>query len=217
MIYSHRNRPGVHAANRHAKADARATKLAGWKGSEVAMFMLNGFTLCGLMTLAVLTLSVIVHVATFISGVPISMSQAWPLHLGAIGSIFIFAMAMKTQTVKARMAADRIPPRDMMKLTRRYTPRLLRWFCNAAFLYVLVNFGLFMYWSAGDGSPTAVNGHYELRKKGAPAKIITQQEYDDRQALIVRGFSGHWIVMSLYPTVFFLVALPAIANGYRRY
>ena len=180
------------------------------------MFMFNGFTICGFFTLAVLTLSVIAHVATFMPGVPISMSQVWPMHLGAMASLFLFIFGMKAPFVKARMAADGIPPRDMMRLMRLYTPLLLRWFCTATFVYVLINFGLFMYWTVGDGNPVAINGHYELRQKGSPPKIITQQDFDQRQAIIVRGFSGHWIVMSLYSTVFFLVSASSIRSGYRR-
>ncbi len=130
-----------------------------------------------------LAVSLAVHLSTFFPG---GASTQWPgwfaLHVGVF---VVFFPAM-------------------LAVARRGLQRDFRWFQGkglsllvVAFLYALVNFGLFIA-RAGDGSPATVDGRRVLQRKGTVLRELSESEYAYRQRLIVRGFSGHWMLFYLF-------------------
>ena len=69
------------------------------------------------------------------------------------------------------------------------------------FIYAFINFAMFFVLMEG-GSPDVKNGSYYLHNHGKKIRDLTQDEYKRFQAYEVRGFSGHWIIFSLVPTLF---------------
>ncbi|MFW6163333.1 MAG: hypothetical protein ACODAJ_11240, partial [Planctomycetota bacterium] len=56
---------------------------------------------------AVFALSVVVHVLTFVPGVPVSMGATWPLHLGAMAAFaFLFFDTLRLRRDPARREGE---------------------------------------------------------------------------------------------------------------
>jgi len=66
---------------------------------------------------------------------------------------------------------------------------------GVCFVYVIVNFLIFMVLSEG-GGPDKRDGKYFLTDHGRIVREITEQEYVRHEAYVVRGFSGHWMFFS---------------------
>ena len=163
----------------------------------------------GMFSLTVLILSLISHVLTFIPGVSISMSMVWALHLGAM---LVFApMVFSMQRLKKKQP-EKFSGHDIRKYFFPYISRRLSAVCTGVFVYALINFALFIPRMLS-GSPEYINGHYELRSHGNSKKLISKDEFDQLQKYLVRGFSGHWIFLSLLPTVYFLKVIPVVNSG----
>lgn len=73
--------------------------------------------------------------------------------------------------------------------------------------YAMINF--FMSMGALGGTPDFKDGQYILHNKGKLVRVITEVEYHHAKALIIRMFSGHWIIFSGMPALYFLFAKPA--------
>ena len=89
-----------------------------------------------------------------------------------------------------------------MKEIIRSVPVSVRLVCIAVFIYVGINFGLFLMNSEG-GGPQAQNGRYYLKSHGRIIRELREAEFHRFRAYELRGFSGHWILFSLIPTVYF--------------
>lgn len=71
------------------------------------------------------------------------------------------------------------------------------------FVYAVVNFLIFMAGTEG-GSPSIRDGKYLLLEHGKLIRELTASEYWALQTNVVRGFSGHWLVLFFVPAAYFL-------------
>lgn len=88
-------------------------------------------------------------------------------------------------------------------------PQRLGVVCGVVFIYAFINFALFIALMEG-GSPTVKNGRYYLDSHGQKIRDITEEEYQRFLAYEVRGFSGHWMLFSIVPMVYFLTVHPKL-------
>ncbi len=167
-----------------------------------------------ILSFTTLTLSLLCHISTFIPFARLSMSNAWPLHLGAIvvfGAMVMVLVAKKKGKRPARKTEESYltwwsnaiyeDQKSMTEIIRSF-PMTIRILCAGVFLYTLVNFALFIINSEG-GGPFAENGKYFLKSHGRVVRELSEQEFYRFRAYELRGFSGHWILFSLIPTVYF--------------
>ena len=86
-------------------------------------------------------------------------------------------------------------------------PRWLALAGAALMLYALINFVLAMM-VLRHGSPTEVDGHYELRDHGRFVRTIDASEYQATKATEARLFSGHWVFFYFVSFAFFAFTTP---------
>ena len=70
------------------------------------------------------------------------------------------------------------------------------------FVYAFVNFMTFMSLMEG-GSPVVINEAYYLNDHGRMIRELSPNEYHTFEKYEVRGFSGHWMIFSYIPSVFY--------------
>ncbi len=147
-----------------------------------------------LLFVAALIVATATHVATF-WGIDATLRYPWlwALHAVAIGGVGALVLAARSRYVGGAMP---FPPPGLP----RWAPPLL----TAAFAYTIVNFGLFMIFHGARGAPHVRDGVYALTDHGRVLRTLTASEYRWERAWLVRGFSGHWILFLLVPTLFFL-------------
>ena len=136
---------------------------------------------------SVLAVSLVVHVSTFLGVDPMAK---WPgvmlIHL-AIFPPFIAALCYASRAgAKAPGGQDRVFDG---------APRWLRILTGVCFAYAFVNFAAFMVLNEG-GGPHERDGKYLLTAHGTVIRELTEAEYHQQQAYVVRGFSGHWMLFS---------------------
>ena len=160
----------------------------------------------------VLVLSIVVHVCTFIPGVPVSMGNTWPLHL-------LCMIAFATAVLPMALLQRKLRPkplngqaqRESFKRILRPIPILVRVVVIVTVADTGMNFALFVTQMKG-GNPVEENGQYYLNNHGERTGTLTKAEYHQHQAYMVRGFSGHWIFFSLLPVVFFRYVHPSLKS-----
>ena len=167
----------------------------------------------GIISLVVFALSAVVHFCTFIPPIPVSMAATWPLHLATMGvfAMMVFALVAEQKKQPRRPATGLFGRwREAQRSSKEFQSRLLgavpgvlRVACVLVFLYAIVNFALFMFLMEG-GSPGIKDGQPYLHHRGRKVRDLTMEEYRRLLAYEARGFSGHWMVFSLLPTVYFL-------------
>ena len=97
----------------------------------------------------------------------------------------------------------------------RVVPIWARVLFLVAFYYAIVNLGLFMVRSGG-ASVRRREGETILTERGRVVRKVTPEETARHEVLVARGFSGHWMVFYLMPTLFFLARKEREAAGERR-
>jgi hypothetical protein len=168
-------------------------------------------TFFGLIALVVFVTSALVHLLTFVPGAPISMHWTWPLHLAAMvvfglmflqGPLLVGCALVNRGSFMQRLRDSQNRNRQMRAAVFSSVPRYLIVACIAMFAYAFINFGLFAT-KMSDGSPAEKNGKYFLEQHGKQIREIDQAEFRRLEALEVRGFSGHWMLFSLVPAIYF--------------
>ena len=139
---------------------------------------------------AIFIVSLIVHLSTFVPAHAISMKQVGILHILSMGSTFLIT------PFQAKFS------RDWFKLATKKSKMALK-FVGA---YAVLNFALFAYLM--EGHPGESNGKYYIHDHGRKIRDISEDEYIRFNALLTRGFSGHWLIFSLLPFVFFKDVYP---------
>jgi hypothetical protein len=160
-----------------------------WRPSD------EGVRLLGMLAVAVMLASVTAHLLSFLNKPP-PLWWAWPIH----GLIFIPFVAMILVQLGRRPRVQRCRGETYFAWLRRaneanrdawsqilgaLTPRQ-KALCVAVFAYAAVNFLAFMR-NTVSGKPP--------------------------EALLIRGFSGHWIFFSFIPSVYFLWVEPRLRVG----
>jgi len=153
------------------------------------------------------------------------MQLAWPLHLAtmAVCAIMVFSLVSQQhrqpkKPVKGLFASWRAANQQNKEFQSKmlaFVPRPLRVACVATFIYAFINFALFMVLMEG-GSPSVKNGSYYLHSHGRKIRDITKDDYQRFLAYEVRGFSGHWMIFAILPTVYFLTVHPKLQQSTER-
>ena len=166
----------------------------------------------------VLVASLLVHLGTFVPAIGLSVDTTWPLHLGAMASfvtLFIALARLKSAGGQSPGAGTRRERLEAQRALRgrviAATPPAVRVAVVLTCMYAANNFLAFM--SELPGTPReAHGGGYELHSHGTVIRAITSTEYARFRALEVRGFSGHWLIFSLVPFVFFTWPWPRLQS-----
>ncbi len=136
-------------------------------------------------------LSVLVHVLTFFS---VDASRwfppIWGLHLAAMAGFG--AMLLNRRWRPAGV------PADLFRLPLWVLPTLF-----GIFLYAGANFTLFIKLTEGGTPETGPSGYF-LSDHGQVIRTLTEAEYFQQKAYILRGFSGHWIAFLAIALAYFL-------------
>jgi len=146
---------------------------------------------------AVLIVSLVVHVSTFLGIDPMAK---WP------GVMFIH-LAIFPPFIAAICYANRIggPKQGYQDRVINSAPRWLQVLTGVFFAYALVNFASFMVLNEG-GGPSERDGKYFLTSHGKVLRELSEAEYHRHQAYVVRGFSGHWMGFSSVALMFLVGA-----------
>jgi hypothetical protein len=167
------------------------------------------------LSIVTLVLSFAVHIITFMPTSRLMMSDVWPLHIGAIIVFGMMVISLARDQKKKRSARrpgesyftwlsnSKSENQKYLAEIIRSTPIILRILCITVFIYTMINFALFIKHSEG-GGPSEENGRYYLTSHGRIIRELSEQEYHRFCLYELRGFSGHWILFSLLPTVYFL-------------
>jgi hypothetical protein len=136
---------------------------------------------------AVLIVSLVVHVSTFLGIDPV---EKWP------GVMFLH-VAIFPPFIAAIYYANRIggPKQGRQDRVFNSAPLWLRILAGVFFAYALVNFAIFIVLVEG-GGPHERDGKYYVMSHGIIFRELSPAEYHQQQAYIVRGFSGHWMLFS---------------------
>jgi hypothetical protein len=161
-----------------------------------------------LVALVGLIASVAVHVSTFLgTGVAATMNPAIaiPLHAGLFPPFFATVFALRAES-------KGVDGRELMRRLLGMVPIWARVLFLVAFYYAIVNFGLFMVRPGGASfgrraSETVVTEHGRATRKPTPEEVA------QHETLVARGFSGHWMVFYLIPTLFFLARSDRRTSG----
>ena len=170
----------------------------------------NVFTLCFLVCLAV-------HLSSWF--LPLSMAYTWPLHLVAMGvfaaMIISYSRFHKAELQrmgvlplkKGRLKVIRVKQSEVQARMMALIPLPIKLLCLAALLYTAFNFLYFLSQTQG-GTPTFEDGVYLLEHRGEFIRNLTQAEYQALLTNQVRGFSGHWMLFTLVPFIYFKMVHP---------
>lgn len=178
--------------------------------------------LLGIVALAVFGVSAAVHACTFLPFIPVSMNFAWPLHLMTMAVFAAMVISLvryqkrslpkPTGSIFAKWRSAAAQSRAFQSQLLSAIPLYLIILCIGAFIYAAVNFALFIELMK-DGGPAVQDGKYYLRNHGKISREITRAEYKRYCAYEVRGFSGHWMIFSLVPAVYFLAVYPRLQES----
>ena len=136
---------------------------------------------------AVLIVSLVVHVSTFLG---IDPMEKWP-------GVMLIHLAIFPPFIAAISYANRIggPKQGRQDRVIDTAPRWLRILTGLFFAYALVNFAIFLVLVEG-GGPHERDGKYLLTSHGTVLRELSEAEYHRQRAYVVRGFSGHWMLFS---------------------
>src|SRR5262245_2382236 len=136
---------------------------------------------------ALLIVSLVAHASTFLGIDPMA---EWP------GVMFIH-IAIFPPFIAALYYAQRIGGKKQGHQDRVFqsAPLWLRTLTGVCFVYALVNFAVFVVLIEG-GVPHERDGKYVLQSHGTVLRELSEAEYHRKQAYVVRGFSGHWMLFS---------------------
>jgi hypothetical protein len=132
-----------------------------------------------------LLISLAVHGLTFLG---IDPMEAIPGVMWIHGLIFLPFIAALIYAEGAGGPKDQRQTKVM-----RHAPLWLKIITGVFFVYAFVNFTSFLILSEG-GGPEMRDGGYVIASHGRIIRELTEQEYHQQQAYVVRGFSGHWML-----------------------
>jgi hypothetical protein len=179
----------------------------------------------------VFALSVCVHFATFVPGVAISMGWVWPLHVAVIAvfaAMFFVARPARDKKQNEDGATGTWRQRVLRTVRTVFSNRgpsfgefwasVLRWvpvpvivLSVATLIYTFLNASVFLE-RAKSGSAVEENGNYFLKRSGQTVRNLDRNEFDLIRTYEVRGFSGHWMLFALIPTVFSIFVYPHLSE-----
>jgi hypothetical protein len=160
--------------------------------------------LFGLFTAGVFLVCLGLHVAGYVPGAPLSFDGVKWLSVAAF-TCFV-AMAVHVSALN-RAVRERVRNEDAVEpWLDRLIPRWAGTVGVAFFVYVIVSAAV--YFARSEGQPRMKDGAFALTSHGRVVREVSEPEFRDAQRLEVRGVSGHWMLLSAIPTVYFLVVYP---------
>jgi hypothetical protein len=173
-------------------------------GPTRAKRALGGFALVGLVA------SLLVHLSTFLGAphAPTMNSPIVVLHIAIFLPIGAMILALRSET-KGK------DPQEVKRLLLSGVPTWAKALLVVAFVYTPLNF-LGTMQRTGGRSAEARGGEWVLTSHGRVVRHVTPEEAAENEALVTRGFSGHWMAFYLVPALFFLARRQPAAAGERR-
>lgn len=135
-------------------------------------------------------LGLLVHFLA-VSGVDVQekVPFVFVLHIGVFVAFIPAVLKMKKLVTESRLEGNN--GLSQFKILRQTAPTWLLVIAGIGFVYAFVNFVFFM--KTGGGATDIKNGQYILQSHGVLIKTLTEQEYHQIQASVLRGFSGGWL------------------------
>ncbi len=160
------------------------------------------------------------HLSTFIAR-PIVPAPAFGiLHVATMAIFFTMILSLQAHArlqpmveqsgLFGRLRASNQQSRDFQARVLSLLPPKAGLLCVATFLYACVNFGIFM--MQVEGSTAQKDGQYYLHNHGTKIRDITVAEAQQHRRLVTRGFSGHWLLFSTLPAVYFYFVEQRLRN-----
>lgn len=145
--------------------------------------------------------SLAIHAGTFFPW-GVGADAGWPFALHVL--IFIPFVAMV-------LSLAREGRREGLDTFLRSIPLAPRILVLAVFVYTGLNFAAMLQGTEG-GTPQVQGDGYVLSSHGRVIRSLTREEYDEKNRVILRGFSGHWMLFFLVPACFFTFSRPRAAR-----
>jgi len=168
---------------------------------------------------------VIVHVLTFVPSIQISMGTTGLLHLAAMAAFGAMIFSMNAVQRRRKVAGEsgffgqwrdsQRASKESFAEMQALVPRGIYYAGIALSVYVAINFIVFM-GQMDEGSPNVQAGKFYLTNHGKVVREITESEFHRFEAYEVRGFSGHWMLFSMVPAVYFLFVEERLREKHRR-
>jgi hypothetical protein len=160
--------------------------------------------LLGRFSLAVFLVSLGLHVAGYVPGAPLSFDRVKWLSVAAFACFLLMGAHVSAldRTIRRRVRGEEA-------VQTWFDAQIPRWVWSVGglfFVYVIVSAAV--YFTVYEGQPRIKEGAFALTSHGRVVREVSEREFRDAQRLEVRGVSGHWMLFSAIPTVYFLVVYP---------
>jgi hypothetical protein len=153
-----------------------------------------------------------VHIASYVYSAGMSMSSTWYIHV-LLFIPFGYMVVRSSLHQNHSLIKDENTSFDKFEKTtsriiRKYKqiPAIIRpiilFIGIALVLYLPFNFFIGMA-HLGHGGPDYSDGRYFLSSQGKYVRDLTKEEYIQYQAYEVRLFSGHWMLFTGIPLIYF--------------
>jgi hypothetical protein len=135
----------------------------------------------------VLVVSLIVHLSTF-SGID-------PME--TIPGVMLIHLVIFPPFIAAIVYANKANRESgySQEQVLKFAPKWMQAMAGFFFVYAIVNFIIFLILVHG-GGPEKRDGKFFLADHGHIIRQLTEPEFHQMQAYVVRGFSGHWMLFS---------------------
>lgn len=142
-----------------------------------------------------LGLSLLVHFLTYLNiNLLAKIPPLWLLHMGIFGLFVPMLFSIRLADPQRRFT---------WRTFFAPMPFVAKLLVAVTLGYVLLNFVLFMGLTEGGGPSVAADGRYVIENHGTVIREITADEYAQQLTYVTRGFSGHWLLFYLVPTLYF--------------
>jgi hypothetical protein len=174
---------------------------------KISFILLNGilFVLAFFLT----AICVIVHFSTFLlSKYSDIFSDLFVFIIVLL--IFVFLVSMMIMFVIARHPKESKNTSEWLIPEENKVANKIFILC---FFYAIFNF---LVWFPYDGSPNIIDGEYVLSNHGRILAKITEKVYWERKSREMRFMSGHLIIFSMLPMLYFYCNLAGINDQNKR-
>lgn len=146
--------------------------------------------------ISVFSLVVLVHILTFLP-IPLSMDHVFYFHIFAIASI-AFVVVDFGQTKQPGFPETQ---KEFLKIYKQMVPLPIKLGMGILFIYSIMNFVMNLSMIDG-GTPEVYEDGFALFYRGEFTREITEKEYILFRRLLVRAFSGYWMVFTSAPVIY---------------
>jgi hypothetical protein len=137
----------------------------------------------GLFALVMFLSSAVIHLVSFIPGVPVTVKRVGPLFLAAFSTLFAAFIHFTVVCANSGLRSDRFN-----SFSGRLIPPAVWIAMGVLFSYLLLNFAVSQI-SVG-GTPQLRNGRFVMREPGPYYREVSEQEYLTAERLNVHGITS---------------------------